>query len=177
MAVKKISEIGSNPIRSKAKKLSNIQGVQTKKLIKDLKDTMRHNNLVGIAAPQIGESLRIFVTEIRETKYRKKMKTDSFRVFVNPRIVSHSKRMVSSYEGCGSVASTNIFGPVKRYLSVIIRAQNQRGESFEYKASGFLARVIQHELDHLNGIVFIDKVTNSKQLLGKEEYINIVGGD
>ncbi len=171
MAVKKISEIGSKPIRLRAKKISDIQSTHIKKLIKDLRDTMRYNNLVGIAAPQIDKSLRAFVIEIRETKYRKKMKPDLLRVFINPHIISHSKRMVSDYEGCGSVASTNIFGPVKRYLSVVVQAQNQQGENFKYKASGFLARVIQHEMDHLNGIVFIDKVTNSKQLLGREEYI------
>ena len=133
MAVQKISEISSKPIRSKSKKVLNIQGPHIKKLIKDLKDTMRYNNLVGIAAPQIGKSLRIFITEVRETKYRKKIKPDPLRVFINPRIVSHSKRIVGGYEGCGSVASTIIFGPVKRYFSVVVRAQDQQGRDLNIK--------------------------------------------
>lgn len=172
MAIKNISEIGSKVIRSKAQRVKDARNSQIRKLIRDLTDTMRHENLVGIAAPQIGESLQIFLIEVRKTTYRKSIaEKDALRVFINPKIISHSRKSTTGFEGCGSVASAKIFGPVKRYYSVEVRAQDQNGKIFQLNASGFLACVIQHEIDHLSGIVFIDRVTNTKLLLGRKEYI------
>jgi peptide deformylase len=135
---------------------------------------MRHHNLVGMAAPQIGRSLRIFVTEIRKTTYRKNISdVDAVRVFINPRLVEKSKQQVVGYEGCGSVASALLFGPVKRPRTVTVSAQDAEGRRLQLKATGLLARVIQHENDHLNGIVFLDRVTDTRKLLGREEYIGL----
>jgi peptide deformylase len=174
MPVKKISEIGSNVIRSKAKKVSVIRSRQLRQLIRDLTDTMRHENLVGIAAPQIGKGLRVFLSEVRKTLSRKSIKKpDKLRVFINPVVISKSKKIANDYEGCGSVAHGGIFGPVKRSASVSVRAEDAHGKKFTFKASGLLARIIQHEMDHLNGTVFIDLVTNTKDLLGREEYIKM----
>jgi len=173
MAVKKTSEIGSPVIRSKTKAVKGIGNLKVKRVIKDLKDSMRKYGLVGMAAPQIGIGLRIFVTEIRKTPYRKTAELDQFRVFINPRIVSLSRKSVDGYEGCGSVASGGLFGPVKRSSSVIVEAWNERGDKFCFKASKLLARVIQHEMDHLDGVVFIDRVTDTKKLLGRGEYLKM----
>ena len=79
--------------------------------------------------------------------------------------------MVDGYEGCGSVASGGLFGLVKRPETISIQASNENGEKFELETSGLLARIIQHEVDHLNGVCFIDKITDTKKLLGREEYI------
>lgn len=92
MATKKTTQIGNPILRAKAEVVKDIKSKSVKNLITDLTDTMRANNLVGIAAPQIGKSLRIFVTEIRKTKLRKSDVVDKFRVFINPRIVSVSKK-------------------------------------------------------------------------------------
>jgi peptide deformylase len=135
-------------------------------------DTMRRENLVGIAAPQIGIGQRIFLSEIRKTLARKNVKKpDKLRVFINPVIISRSKKMANGYEGCGSVARGGIFGPVRRSASVTVRAEDAHGKKFTLKASGLLARVIQHEMDHLNGTVFIDLVKDTKTLLGRDEYV------
>jgi peptide deformylase len=174
MTTQKTSEIGSKVIRSKAiaVDIKNLRGV--KKLLIDLTDSMRAGHLVGMAAPQIGISKRVFITEIQKTLYRKHVKNpDPLRVFINPKIVSVSKKEIADYEGCGSVALGGLFGKVKRPERVCIQAYNEHGELFELETGGLLARVIFHEIDHLEGICFIDKVTNTKGLLGREEYIKM----
>jgi peptide deformylase len=174
MSVKPTSQIGSRVIRTRARAVLKINSRETQKTIKDLVDSMRHHNLVGMAAPQIGKGLRIFVTEIRQTTYRKNLsEEDAVRVFINPRLVEKSKRQVSGYEGCGSVASALLFGPVKRPRTVTVSAQDATGQRFQLKATGLLARAIQHETDHLNGIVFLDRVTDTRKLLGREEYVGL----
>lgn len=174
MAIKKISEIGSEVIRSRATELGEITPSKLTKLIVDLTDTMRHENLVGIAAPQIGLGVRVFLTEVRKTKNRKDItEIDSLRVFINPEIISFSKKQVDGYEGCGSIAHGGLFGVVKRPETICVQAFNENGEAFELETGGLLARIIQHEVDHLNGICFIDHVTDTKKLLGREEYLKM----
>lgn len=174
MAIKKISEIGSTIIRSKALVVKDFPLKKLQKLIVDMVDTMREVGLVGIAAPQIGVGSRVFLTEIRKTKHRADItQLDPLRVFINPDITRSSKKMVDGYEGCGSVALGGLFGIVKRHETISVRAYNEHGEEFELETSGLLARIIQHEMDHLNRICFIDKVTDTKKLLGREEYLKI----
>lgn len=167
----KTTQIGNPVIRTKSKRVRKVCNPSVQKIVKDLVDSMRFHGLVGMAAPQIGSNLRIFVTEIRKTKTRKPKERDPLRVFINPRITSFSKSKSIGYEGCGSIAFGQLFGPVKRSKSVIIKAQDREGEHFTLRAEGLLARVIQHEMDHLNGIVFLDRVTDIKKLMDREEYL------
>ncbi|MEI6494480.1 MAG: peptide deformylase [bacterium] len=177
MIIKNIRQIGDPLLRLKAKKVEKINSKETKRVIKDLTDTLRHADLVGMAAPQIGASVRIFITEIRKTKYRKDVKDlDSLRVFINPEIVEFSKQTVVGYEGCGSVAGGQIFGKVRRSKKVRVRAYNEKGEKFELETGGLLAIVIQHEYDHLNGIEFTDKLTSVKTLISTSEYRKLTAG-
>lgn len=174
MAIRKTSEIGSVVIRTRAKEIDGTPSTRVNKIIVDLTDTMRHTNLVGMAAPQIGVGSRIFVTEIRKTILRKDISLlDPLRVFINPKITKTSKKLVSDYEGCGSVANGGLFGPVMRPETIAVRVHDQKGEEFEFETSGLLARIIQHEIDHLNGVCFIDRITDTKKLLGREEYIKM----
>jgi peptide deformylase len=173
MSIKQTAQIGESVIRQKSEIVKNVSTRKVRQIIKDLVDSMRHADLVGMAAPQIGEDVRIFVSEIRRTAYRKDLsKSEPLRVFINPKIVWHSRKQVAGYEGCGSVASAGLFGSVKRSQSVICEALNENGKPFKIKASGLLARVIQHETDHLNGIVFIDRVSDTKKLMGRDAYVN-----
>ncbi|OHA01476.1 MAG: peptide deformylase [Candidatus Sungbacteria bacterium RIFCSPHIGHO2_02_FULL_49_12] len=171
MSIKKTYQIGTKVIRSHANEVRKFNNPAIQKTIRDLIDSMRHNNLVGMAAPQIGKELRIFVTEIRKTKFRKAVKEDKLRTFINPRIVKKSKRQVIGFEGCGSVAAAGLFGQVRRSESVEVSAFNAKGQPFRLKADSLLARIIQHEIDHLNGIVFIDHVSDTRTLLDRETYI------
>lgn len=171
MIIKNVTQVGNPIIRKISKKVTSINSPEVKKIIKDLTDSMRYLNLVGMAAPQIGYNLQIFVTEIRSTTLRKTNELDKLRVFINPKIINTSKSEISGYEGCGSVALSGIFGKVLRQSQVIVSATDENNKKFEHTAKGLLSRVIQHEIDHLNGIVFIDKVTDKKSLMSKEEYI------
>ncbi len=174
MTVKSVTQVGNPLIRTKAKEVKNPKSKALQQTIKDLIDSMRHHDLVGMAAPQIGENMSVFVWEIRVTKFRKKRKNlkeiDQLRVFINPSITWFSQREAKDWEGCGSVASADLFGMVKRPASLVVEAFDEKGDSFELKATGLLARVIQHECDHLQGKVFTDKV-DVKSLMSRDEYL------
>ncbi len=171
MSIRPVSQIGDKVIRAKAKPVA-VRAARTKRIVADLVSTMRKHNLVGMAAPQIGEGARIFVTELRKTKFRKSLRDiDPLRVFINPRIIRRSQAMSVGMEGCGSVAEAGLFGPVRRHASVTIVATDTDGRLFRFVATGFLARVIQHEYDHLNGVVILDRFTDTRQVLDMASYI------
>ena len=174
MTVTKTVQAGNPIIHTKSEDVTDYSSAETKRIITDLIDTMRAEDLVGMAAPQIGENVRIFVTEVRETEYRKEG-TDKLRVFINPKILSISEKLSSGYEGCGSVASAQFFGPVERPEEITVEAINENGETFTHTADGLLARVIQHEIDHLDGILFPQKITDMKKVMSKEEYVKTRG--
>ncbi len=166
--IKETVQVGNPLIRTKSKRVA-VPSAQTRKIVSALVESMRHHDLVGMAAPQIGSPTRIFVTEVRRTKVRDPKSLDPLRVFVNPKIIHSSTREVLGWEGCGSVAFSGLFGKVRRPQSVTVRAQDIEGVSFELHASGLLARIIQHEVDHLNGTLFIDRAS-SKTLMSANEY-------
>jgi len=117
---------------------------------------MQSGVLVGMSAPQIGVSKQIFMTQSRTTKYRNE-KLSQLKVFINPKIIRYSRQKQIGYEGCGSVAESNLFGEVKRSINIDIEYYSESGEKHKDTFEGFLARIIQHEIDHLNGVVFVDK--------------------
>lgn len=169
--VENVVQIGNPILRMKNRRVDDVNNKEVKKAIEDLVDSLRHYNLVGMAAPQIGVNLKIFVTEIRPTPSRKSENLDKLRVFINPKIVWKSKKEIIMYEGCGSVANGNLFGPVKRSEKIKITAIDILGKKIKLKASGLLARVIQHEYDHLIGVEFVEKITDMKKIMSREEYL------
>ncbi|MBI2404734.1 peptide deformylase [Candidatus Gottesmanbacteria bacterium] len=131
------------------------------RLIADMKQTLhttKNPKGVGLAAPQIGESYRIFVTRPKETAM--------IRVFINPRIVSATgetdgvPERTNKLEGCLSIP--NIWGRVKRNQSLILHYQDEKGTTHEEAFTGFLATIIQHEIDHVDGILFTQRVLEQK---------------
>ena len=139
-----------NPeLRVLAKELTHdeIISTETSTLAKDLIETMRAENGIGIAAPQIGVHKRLIIVDTG---------TNNPEVFVNPKITKKSFAKVDSEEGCLSVPG--VFGIVRRYRTVSVTAQNLRGETRSFRAEGLMAIVFQHEIDHLDGCLFIDKV-------------------
>jgi peptide deformylase len=169
MIIKQIIQIGNPLLSRKSQFVAKINSQETKRVIKNLTDSMRYHNLIGMAASQIGEKLRIFVTEVRKTSYRNPQK-DILRVYINPKIVWSSKKQVLIYEGCGSVAYAKLFAPVKRPEKIIIEAYDENGDKFKFQANGMLSRVIQHEYDHLDGIEFTERVTDMRKIMSLEEY-------
>jgi peptide deformylase len=168
MAIKKLIQAGDKRLKAKNKLIKDIRSPKTKKLLKDMIDTMYKEELIGIAAPQIGQNYSVFVTHPRKTKSRKLEKIDILRIYINPKLIYSSKEENLIYEGCGSVSD---FGPVLRPKEVKVAAIDEKGQKFSLRTDGILARVIQHEMDHLNGIEFIQKVSDYSKILVKEHYI------
>lgn len=173
-SIKPAIQVGNRVIREKAEIVKDISHSRIQKTVKNLIDSMHHHNLVGMAAPQIGEGIRVFVSEIRTTTLRKTKEKDAVRVFVNPRIVKKSKSEINGYEGCGSVAHAHLFGLVKRAKSVTVTALDEKGNPFVVNVSGLLARIIQHEIDHLDGVIFLDRVADLRSLMERGEYLKIL---
>ncbi|MDP3998646.1 MAG: peptide deformylase [bacterium] len=174
MIIRKLTQVGNPILKQKTTSVKNIKAEKVQQIINDLVDSMRHHKLVGIAAPQIGWKLRIFITELRKTPVRSTQERDKLRIFINPKIIGVSKKQIIRYEGCGSVAYGLLFGPVKRPEKITIEAQNDQGKKFKMQANGSLARVIQHEYDHLEGVVFTIKITDIGKIMSREEYIKSV---
>ena len=172
MIIKEVTQVGNPILKSKAKFVSSIGSKETQEVVTNLIDSMHYHDLVGMATSQIGEKLRIFVTELRKTKFRDE-DVDQFRVYINPKITWFSKKQVVIYEGCGSVAYGNLFGPVRRPEKIEVEAFDEKGKSFKLRAGGLLSRVIQHEYDHLEGVEFTEKITDMQKIMSRGEYLKM----
>ena len=138
-----------NPILKKeSKKIDNFSDI--KKLAQDMIETMDSNKGIGLAAPQIGKNIRLAIISKEADE---SLKDDL--VLINPKIFSASKDMEIEKEGCLSVP--NIEVDVKRHKKIKIRFLDENGKERKLKATGLFARVIQHEIDHLDGVLIIDK--------------------
>ncbi len=152
MAVLEI-RINDDPVlRQKAKKVTSIDD-RIRQLAQDMVDTMRAANGIGLAAPQVGVLLRLIVVEIPEDrdegqKYR-------FAILINPEIIKASGEQIGP-EGCLSLPG--LVGEVRRAAKVVVRGLDLKGKQVRVKAGGLFARALQHEIDHLDGILFTDRV-------------------
>jgi len=147
----RIRTLPSPVLRQKAKKVANIDG-SIQKLIDDMIDTMRAVHGVGLAAPQIGMSLRIAVIEIPEGQVI---------TLINPKIIKRQGERVVE-EGCLSVPG--YYGEIKRSKVVKVKAQDRRGKEIRLEGEELLAQVLEHETDHLNGIVYVDHIESQDKL-------------
>ncbi len=142
-------------LRQKTREVKEITP-EVKNFILDMLETMEKNDGAGLAAPQVGKGLSIITVNFEEENY----------VFLNPRILAVSEKKESAEEGCLSLPPKVVF-PVERFQWVKVRAQDYAGKPFEIKAEGLLARILQHEIDHLQGTLIIDYL--SPQELEKYE--------
>lgn len=170
MAVRTIIEIGHRVLKLKNKPIVDFKSKKLQKLVNDLKDTMISVDLIGIAAPQIGENYQVFLTQPRKTNSRNLGKSDILRVYINPRITFLSKETNLIYEGCGCVPSLSIFAPVMRPKEIEVEAYDIKGKKLSLRCDGILARVIQHEYDHLQGIEFLEKVKDNRKMISWKHY-------
>ena len=138
-------------LRRKARKVTDF-GPELQTLIDDMVETMRAAPGVGLAAPQVAESLQVITIEYGEED--EEGTPPRLYTLVNPQITRASSEMVIGTEGCLSVPG--IVGEVERHEAVTVKAQNRRGQPVTIKAKGWLARIFQHEIDHLEGVLFID---------------------
>ena len=158
MALRKIVTLPETVLRRKARPVSTVdKNLQT--LIDDMIETMRAAPGVGLAAPQIGLSERIIVIEYYEREEDEENEDAPKRVWtlLNPEIVKSSDEMLMGVEGCLSIPG--LVGEVERHAAVQVRGLNRHGKPVKIKAEGWLARIFQHEIDHLNGVLFTDRAT------------------
>jgi peptide deformylase len=152
MALRQIYTVPHEVLKRKARKVTDFgPGLQT--LIDDMIETMREAPGSGLAATQVGELQRVFIAEFGDEEDPEV--PPKLYVFVNPEIKRKSKETVSGIEGCLSVPE--LVGEVERAEAVTVKAQNRHGQKMKLKAKGWLARIFQHEVDHLDGIVFLDR--------------------
>ncbi|MCL4528975.1 MAG: peptide deformylase [Chloroflexi bacterium] len=161
MTLRKIVTLPDPVLRKKARPISKFdKDLQT--LIDDMVDTMRDAPGVGLAAPQVGIPERLIVVEyadqpdVIEGAKPKEVKPKLY-VMINPEIVKTSEETVMGVEGCLSIPG--LVGEVERYSKIQVKGLNRHGKPMKVKAEDWLARIFQHEIDHINGIVFPDRAT------------------
>jgi peptide deformylase len=145
--------------------IEEIKSQKVKKILKDMKEALQNEtDGVAIAAPQIGVSLRIFL--VSEKIFNEKTRKKENLVYINPEIVKLSKEKKYVPEGCLSVRW--LYGNVRRSLQAKVTAYNEKGEKFTRGGSGLLAQIFQHEIDHLDGALFIDKAKDLVEIRPEE---------
>ena len=157
-------------LRKKARPVAKFDD-ELQTLIDNMIETMRAANGVGLAAPQIGQSLQLAVIETLPKEDENGEDIPNSRelfVIVNPRIVWESREVIDGIEGCLSIPG--YVGEVERAYAVRIRAQDRRGKNIKLRLKGWTARIFQHEIDHLNGVLYIDKLTDRENFWTDEEY-------
>ena len=167
-----IVQEGHSVLRAKAKEVPvlNIESNKIKKILNDMKKILsKEEDGIAIAAPQIGESLSIFIVSGKVLKSAdKNYKGDeSYITYINPIITKLSKEKQEVEEGCLSVRWK--YGKIKRAKKATVKAYDEKGKIFERGASGVLAQVFQHEIDHLNGILFVDNAHDIKNIPPEEQ--------
>lgn len=163
MAIREIVNMPDPVLRRKARKVTDF-GPELQTLLDDMVETLRQAPGVGLAAPQVGVSSRAIVIEFGDEE-DENIPLKLYQV-VNPEIVRMSPETEMGVEGCLSVVG--FAGDVERSLAVTVKGQNKRGQPIRIKASGWLARIFQHEIDHLDGVVFTDRAQHVWKLEDEE---------
>ena len=168
MSILKVARMGHPVLRGKARALdrNEIRSAALQKLIDDMMDTMAEYHGVGLAAPQVHEGVRVFIAAL-DAKEDGESDGQPLAV-INPEITIVGSDVVEDWEGCLSIP--DIRGRVPRAREVTVRAFDRRGDRIELHAHDFPARVIQHETDHLDGVLFVDRMTSFETLTFLDEY-------
>jgi len=170
MSILKVARMGHPVLRRRAREVEKAELSQPsiQKFIDDMIDTMHEYHGVGLAAPQVHEALRIFVAAINPADEEPLPPDTDPLVFVNPVITPTGTDMFEDWEGCLSIP--DLRGRVPRARAITVTALDRTGKRIEFPAVDFPARVIQHETDHLDGVLFLDRMRNFGTLSFLDEY-------
>jgi peptide deformylase len=173
MAILKVSRLGHPVLRTKAHAIdpARITSPEVQRLVDDMFDTMREYSGIGLAAPQVHEDLRLFVAGTTTRTLGAEVGDDDdmpLMALINPELTLVGESTELGWEGCLSIP--DIRGRVPRAPQVEVRAFDRTGKPVAFTASGFPARVIQHETDHLDGVLFFDRMTSFESLTFLDEY-------
>lgn len=168
--IRPICRMGNPILRKKAEDISKdyLLSDDFRQLLIDLKDSMKHYGGIGIAAPQVGVDLQVAIIELTGiNRYGEEINLP-LTAFVNPRITYLTEEQQGFWEGCLSVPGLRGF--VERPSKVRVNYLNEKGVEQELEAQGFLSTVLQHELDHLQGVLYIDRIKDPRLLAYQEEF-------
>lgn len=161
MSILRVLRFPDPKLRTVAKPVENVDD-KVRQLVTDMYETMYEKNGVGLAATQVDVHRRVVVTDCPVEEDKPNPIT-----FINPEIISLSEELETSQEGCLSIPE--IYADVERAKFVTVKAQNEQGETFEMACEGLLAVCIQHEIDHLNGKLFVDYLSAAKRNLIRDK--------
>lgn len=171
-SILEITELGNPVLRKRAEEVKNVDDPEIQQLIDDMMHTVKNVNGVGLAAPQVNRSLRIFVMASNPSPRYPDAPDITALEIINPHITDRSEETENEWEGCLSIPG--IRGLVPRHREIQVRYLNRHGEEKSDTFSNFIARIFQHELDHLNGLVFLDRIISNKNIITEHEYIKLV---
>jgi len=168
MAIRKVARLGHPILRKVAEPIPErrIRSLDVQRLLDDMVETLIEYNGVGLAAPQVHESVQAIVAQV--PKGFRGSSGLPLLALLNPVIVASSEEIEEDWEGCLSIP--DLRGKVPRHRSIRVRATDRGGKEREWEFEGFPARVIQHEIDHLHGIVFLDRMTDFQTLTFEAEF-------
>jgi peptide deformylase len=166
MSILKVARMGHPVLRRRARALdrSDLRNAAVQKFIDDMVETMYEYHGVGLAAPQVHEGLRLFVAMLDDEPGEE----SEALVVVNPEITANGETTEEGWEGCLSIP--DIRGMVPRYTDITMKALDRHGKAMELRLRGFPARVAQHETDHLDGVLFFDRMKSMQSLTFLEEF-------
>ena len=160
MPVREVLRMGHPVLRERAKPVENLATAELRALVEDMKETMNAKSGAGLAAPQIGVSQRVVIFGVENNPRYPDAEPVPFTVLVNPKIVMLSRDVDEDWEGCLSVPGMR--GLVPRYTKLRYSGFDEEGNPIERVAEGFHARVVQHECDHLDGILYPQRMTDMR---------------
>ena len=172
-SISEIAQLGAKVLRLKAAAITDSQSPEIQQLIKTLQDTRASTQGVGIAAPQISESKQVIIIASRPSLRYPNAPLMEPTVMINPAYEALSDITEKDWEGCLSIPGIRALVP--RYKDIQITYSNEQGTVVEAKLEGFVARVFQHECDHLEGKVYLDRVENNHDIVAESEYFKMVG--
>ncbi|KJV07483.1 peptide deformylase [Methylocucumis oryzae] len=163
-----IAQLGAEVLRLTAMPVENISAPETQQIITLMLETLSQSEGVGIAAPQLHVNQRIIVIASRPTKRYPYAPSMPATVMINPCITAHSEQQEKDWEGCLSIPGIRALVP--RYIDIEATYIDLKGEPQSTRLTGFPARVFQHEYDHLDGLVYLDRVTDSRDIISETEF-------
>ncbi len=167
MTVRTILRMGNPLLLQCAKEITEFNTPELNKLIRDMQDTMQAEDGAGLAAPQIGVSLRLVIFGVDHNPRYPEAETVPETILINPTITPVDETMDEAWEGCLSLPGLR--GMVPRYCQIKYSGFDAQGKKIEIEASGFHARVVQHECDHLDGILYPQRMNDLKQFSYTDE--------
>ena len=166
--IRPVIELGDGRLRSHAQPVHHVEDLHLQRVIDDLLTTAAAKNGVGIAAPQVAVGLQVFIVASRPNPRYPQAPIMEPTAMINPQLLSHSDELVRGWEGCLSVPGRR--GLVSRYREIEVAYQDRYGQFHRQYFQDFVARIVQHEYDHLQGKVFLDRIADPRDILTEAEY-------